>query len=137
MRRQTNIFEFATQKDRLELAHQLLSEAYEEGIMWDAVQTAVNCQVQANRVVWQLNDRFFDTPEWDPDERVCQEPYLYREPIPNKYINAVDNGSKMLECPECGCRIQYNAFTYAVGTQGFSFCPYCGADVRKEAAYGT
>ena len=64
--------------------------------------------------------------------RVCQEACAYRDPIPNKYIQAIDNGCKMLECPECKCRIQYNAFTYAVGTQGFSFCPYCGADVRKE-----
>jgi hypothetical protein len=69
MSRQTNIFEFATQKDRLELAYQILSEVYEEGIMWDAVQTAVNCQVQANRVVWKVNDTYFDTPEWNPDEQ--------------------------------------------------------------------
>lgn len=66
--------------------------------------------------------------------RVCQEPCQYREPPVNKYNTTVDNGSTMLECPECKCRIQYNAFTYAVGTQGFSFCPYCGADVRKETA---
>ena len=64
--------------------------------------------------------------------RVCQEPCQYREPPANKYNTTVDNGSTMLECPECKCRIQYNAFTYAVGTQGFSFCPYCGADMRKE-----
>lgn len=64
--------------------------------------------------------------------RVCQEPYPYREPPANKYNTTVDNGSPMLECPECKCRIQYNAFTYAVGTQGFSFCPYCGKDVRKK-----
>lgn len=69
--------------------------------------------------------------------RVCQEPCQYREPPASKYNTTVDNGSTMLECPECKCRIQYNAFTYAVGTQGFSFCPYCGADVRKETSDGS
>lgn len=64
--------------------------------------------------------------------RVCQEPCQYREPPANKYNTTVDNGSTMLECPECKCRIQYNAFTYAVGDLGFSFCPYCGTDVRKN-----
>ena len=69
--------------------------------------------------------------------RVCQEPCQYREPPANKYNTTVDNGSTMLECPECKCRIQYNAFTYAVGTLGFSFCPYCGADVREEMNNGS
>lgn len=69
--------------------------------------------------------------------RVCQEPCQYREPPASKYNTTVDNGSTMLECPECGCRIQYNAFTYAVGSRGFSFCPYCGVDVRKETSDGT
>jgi hypothetical protein len=64
--------------------------------------------------------------------RVCQEPYPYREPNPNTYIKAIDCGSQMLECPECKCRIIYNAFTYAVGNRGFSFCPYCGKDRRKQ-----
>ena len=135
--RQTNIFEFSTQKDRLEMAYQLMSAVFEEDIKWNAVQTAVNCQVAANRLVWKVNDRYFDTPEWDPDEgeelpRVCQEPCAYKYPRPNKYIQAIDNGCKMLECPLCRCRIQYNAFTYAVGSMGFSFCPYCGLDVRKK-----
>lgn len=133
MRRQTNIFEFSTQKDRLEMAYQLMSTVYEnEVIKWSAVQTAVNCQVAANRLVWKVNNSFFDTPPWDEEVRICQKPYAYREPPPNKYIKAIDNGDTMLECPECKCRIQYNAFTYAVGTRGFSFCPYCGTDVRKE-----
>lgn len=64
--------------------------------------------------------------------RVCQEPYPYREPNPNTYVKAVDCGEQMLECPECKCRIIYNAFTYAVGSRGFSFCPYCGKDRRNH-----
>lgn len=66
--------------------------------------------------------------------RVCQEPYPYRKPRPNKYIKGIDCGCTMLECPACRWRIQYNAFTYAVGDLGFSFCPYCGTDVRKNGS---
>ena len=68
-KRQMNIFEFATQQDRLEMAYQLMSAVFEEeDIKWSAVQTAVDCQVAANRLVWKVNDTYFDTPEWDPDE---------------------------------------------------------------------
>lgn len=69
MGKQTNIFEFSTQKDRLEAAYQLMSAVYnDEDIQWGSVQTAVNCQVAANRLVWKVNDTYFDTPEWNPDE---------------------------------------------------------------------
>lgn len=70
MRKQTNIFEFSTQKDRLEAAYQFMWAVYnDEDIKWDSVQTAVNCQVAANRLVWKVNDTYFDTPEWNPDEQ--------------------------------------------------------------------
>ena len=55
----------------------------------------------------------------------------YSEPEPNKYISRIDTECIMLECPECKSRIIATAFSYAVGTKGYSFCPYCGADLRK------
>lgn len=56
----------------------------------------------------------------------------YREPRPNKYTLCIDNGAVMLECPSCKCRIISTAFSYAVGSEGYSFCPYCGTDLRIE-----
>lgn len=58
--------------------------------------------------------------------------YTHRNPIPNKYRHVIDTGFDMLECPECEGRIQYNPFSWAVGDKGFAFCPYCGADLRRD-----
>ena len=72
MKRQMNIFEFATQQDRLEMAYQLMSAVFEEeDIKWSAVQTAVDCQTAANRLVWKVNDTYFDTPEWNTEGFKC------------------------------------------------------------------
>lgn len=65
---------------------------------------------------------------------ILREPYPYKDIPDNKYNVRHDNECKMLECPECLSRIIYNSFTWAVGTQGFSFCPYCGSDMRKGGA---
>lgn len=71
-KRQMNIFEFATQQDRLEFAYQLMSAVFEEeDIKWSAVQTAVDCQVAANRLVWKVNNTYFDTPEYNPEGCEC------------------------------------------------------------------
>lgn len=60
------------------------------------------------------------------------EAYSLREPIKNRYRHRKDNDCEMLECPECECRILANDFSCAVGNRGYSFCPYCGADLREE-----
>ena len=60
------------------------------------------------------------------------EPYPYRYPIKNKWIHEIDTGNEMLKCPECECRVSANAYSYAVGRLGYSFCPYCGTDLREE-----
>ena len=71
-KRQMNIFDFATQQDRLEMAYQLMSAVFEEeDIKWSAVQIAVDCQTAANRLVWKVNNTYFDTPEWNPEECEC------------------------------------------------------------------
>ena len=58
--------------------------------------------------------------------------YEYRNPIPNNWIHRVDTGIGMLECPKCECRANEAMFSYAVGNRGYSFCPYCGEDLRKK-----
>jgi len=64
--------------------------------------------------------------------RIEQSPYSLREPFSNDYVHEIDNGTPMLKCPDCGCRIQSNPFSFAVGNLGYSFCPYCGKDRRKQ-----
>lgn len=70
--------------------------------------------------------------EYIERKTILRQECLYREPIKNKYIIAIDNGSKMLKCPKCECQIIANPFSYAVGSRGYSFCPYCGEDLREE-----
>ena len=48
-----------------------------------------------------------------------------------KWKKTVDNGTPMLECSACGCRVKRESFMDAVGEKGFNFCPYCGADLRE------
>ena len=60
------------------------------------------------------------------------KPCELREPNSHIYKTCIDNGTYMLECPKCKGRINYNPFTYAVGDDGFHFCPYCGAKTCKE-----
>ena len=43
-----------------------------------------------------------------------------------------DCGDLMYTCPECGCRMVKREYDIAVGYRGFSFCPYCGEDMRNE-----
>ena len=63
---------------------------------------------------------------------ILERPYDYRQPVPNRYIITEDTGTKMLECPACGGRIQAYPFTYAVGNHGYRYCPYCGEHVEKQ-----
>lgn len=47
-----------------------------------------------------------------------------------RWINETDTGVKMLKCPECECRVKKGYYVHAVGSEGYNFCPYCGADMR-------
>ena len=60
------------------------------------------------------------------------EPYTYRQPVKNKWLKRIDNDCQMLECPECESRVLATDYSFAVGNKGYSFCPYCGADLREE-----
>lgn len=44
----------------------------------------------------------------------------------------IDNGIQMLKCPYCKCRMQKKHYIFAVGSNGFRYCPYCGKDMRKD-----
>ena len=66
-----------------------------------------------------------------PDVILHDEPYPYRQPVKNKWLKRIDI-VPVLECPECECRVLATDYSYAVGNRGYSFCPYCGADLREE-----
>ena len=118
------------QKERLEEVNITLSQIRDE--MWkgyvddDALQAAAYCQTEINRIVFVHNE-LGNNPS-----RYIDKEYQYRTPIPNIYKKKIDTGTKMLVCPDCGCGIHAEQFSYAVGNLGYSFCPYCGKDVRKE-----
>ena len=59
---------------------------------------------------------------------LCDRP----EKLFGNWKKTVDNGTPMLECSACGCRVKRESFMDAVGEKGFSFCPYCGADLRER-----
>ena len=43
-----------------------------------------------------------------------------------------DLGERILICPDCECTIKLKPYDQACGTKATTFCPYCGADMRKE-----
>ena len=67
-----------------------------------------------------------------PTVSINDEPYTYRQPVKNKWLKRIDNDCQMLECPKCECRVLATDYSFAVGNKGYSFCPYCGADLREE-----
>ena len=44
------------------------------------------------------------------------------------WISRIDEGTWMLECSECGCRVQEEKYRIAIG-QNATKCPYCGAEL--------
>ena len=125
------------QGDRLRDIEKILSQIWEEmemGYVDDTqtfLQTAVYCQVNINRIVYMGNKYAEKELHKEAGATIfCKE--YDNEPVPNKYIKAIDTATKMLRCPSCRCQIQAYPFSYAVGTRGYSFCPYCGEDLRIE-----
>ena len=53
------------------------------------------------------------------------------KPIPNRWVWSEDNGEPFCKCPKCDCGMNPYDYSHAVGTRGWSFCPYCGEDLRK------
>ena len=45
-----------------------------------------------------------------------------------EWISRIDNGTWMLECSGCGCRVQEEKYRIAVGEDATK-CPYCGAEL--------
>lgn len=54
------------------------------------------------------------------------------EPKRGEWKIQIDNGCEMNTCSVCGCRSIKQWYDSAVGTKGYNFCPYCGADMRGE-----
>ena len=48
-----------------------------------------------------------------------------------KWIREMDNGSPMLRCSVCSCRVQEDPYRTAVGSEAVS-CPYCGANLDES-----
>lgn len=44
----------------------------------------------------------------------------------------IDNDEPMLTCPDCECRMIKRWYDLAVGSRGYTYCPYCGKDMRKD-----
>ena len=124
------------QGERLKEANKILLQIWEEmemGYVDDAfsfLQEAVNCEVDIHRIVFMGNKYLEADARKDAGATIFRKECEYSETFPNKYINAIDNGEKMLRCPFCKCQIIANPFSYAVGSRGYSFCPYCGEDLR-------
>lgn len=51
-----------------------------------------------------------------------------------KWVHEIDTGADMLKCSACECRVIELEYKTAVGLQGFTYCPYCGA--KMEVADG-
>lgn len=46
----------------------------------------------------------------------------------------IDLDMKMLACSACRGRVFATDYAKAIGTSGFSFCPYCGAKMENADA---
>jgi hypothetical protein len=126
------------QGERIQEAKRILAQVWEEmqrGYVDDTttfLQTAVYCQVNIDRIVFMGNKYLEADVRKDGGATIFNKECAYREEPPHRYVNVIDNACKMLRCPECKCQIQAYPFSYAVGTRGYSFCPYCGKDMRKH-----
>lgn len=54
-----------------------------------------------------------------------------RENVKGEWLSKIDTDTEMIECSYCGCRAIRGPYRLALGTKGFGFCPYCGADMRE------
>ena len=53
--------------------------------------------------------------------------------VPDRWILTEDSGAERLKCPDCGGGIILAWYEAAVGTAGYHYCPYCGADMGEPA----
>ena len=49
-----------------------------------------------------------------------------------RWIPEKGNGTQLLRCPDCGNVARWPSFGIAVGADGIRFCPFCGADLRRD-----
>ena len=55
------------------------------------------------------------------------------EPKRGEWATEYDNGERMYRCLVCNRRMYADRYDDAVGTLGYRYCPYCGADMRGES----
>lgn len=75
--------------------------------------------------------RFYELP----NIAVSRENFEKMRPVESErkrgeWKRSTDNGYSMYECSVCESRMWKTEYDKAVGTHGFKFCPYCGADMR-------
>ena len=79
--------------------------------------------------------RFFNNlPAFEPDPAMCWGCNCPKMPDAEKkgmWKTEYDTHTKMLACSACGGRVIYSAYTSAVGTKGYAYCPYCGARMEE------
>lgn len=51
-----------------------------------------------------------------------------------RWKTEIDLDMKMLACSACGGRAFAEDYARALGTKGFSYCPYCGAKMENADA---
>lgn len=49
-----------------------------------------------------------------------------------EWITEKDNDTPMLRCSVCGSRARKYNYMASVGTNGLSYCPYCGAQMLED-----
>lgn len=127
-----------SQIERLTIAETLLAGVWEEvrlGCVQDgALQLAVNCQIDINRIVWKLNEQptiIKNAPTIEADIKCedCKTIIALKaalEPVKRgKWIGKPIAGYSTVRCSVCK-----EAFTENTGR--WNYCPNCGARMEKS-----
>ena len=81
--------------------------------------TGIGIAVDGDWLWAKLNDAIEHAPTIEPERKT------------GKWVHEIDTGADMLKCSACECRVIELEYKTAVGLQGFTYCPYCGAKMES------